>query len=80
MRRGVRFFGFFHLACRGYVYVGRVRNLFSKTLQGVRFLVDGYVYKGPNSTVPRNAKTTVRDVDMCERNFFKFGRGRLGLV
>ena len=50
IRRWVRFFGFCHLACRGYVYVGRVRNLFSKILQGVRFLVDGYVYKGPNST------------------------------
>ena len=45
--QGVRFFGFFHLVCRGYVYVGRVRTFFPKILQGVRFLVDGYVYQVP---------------------------------
>ena len=54
--RGVRLLGqgvrFFHLVCRGYVYVGRVRTFFPKILQGVRFLVDGYVYTGPYSMVP----------------------------
>ena len=50
IRTGGTFFGFFHLVCRGYVYVGRVRTFFPKILQGVRFLVDGYVYTGPYST------------------------------
>ena len=45
--QGVRFLGLFQLVCRGYVYVGRVRTFFPKILQGVRFLVDGYVYTGP---------------------------------
>ena len=31
--------------------MGRVRTFFPKILQGVRFLVDGYVYTGPYSTV-----------------------------
>ena len=29
--------------------MGRVRTFFPKILQGVRFLVDGYVYTGPYS-------------------------------
>ena len=49
IRTGGTFFGFFHLVCRGYVYVGRVRTFFPKILQGVRFLVDGYVYTDPYS-------------------------------
>ena len=31
--------------------MGRVRTFFPKILQGVRFLVDGYVYTGPYSMV-----------------------------
>ena len=31
--------------------MGQVRTFFTKILQGVRFLVDGYVYTGPYSNM-----------------------------